>query len=503
VYRTLRFQLIASVVVTVVSGLGLSQWLSTRLSEQALEEDLRDRAAFVADTVSTLWEGGNRKELHQQLTTLVGGQRAISAVDILRVQQGRWTVSETTRAEETSRPALSERDAALVAADQPVRVPLADGSSGWRLVVPVKRSDSVVGAVQVEVRPAEFRQLQRWLRILDGIVLVGSIVLVSLVLAFLLERRVTRPVTALVGAMRRAEAGDLSARADVPTGGDFEFLARRFNGMVTRVGELTTGLEARVTRATRDLASKNRELQAANEQLAAAQLEVARAERLAAYGQMAATIAHELGTPLNSVLGYTQLLLRDEPAAERAEKLAIIESQVQRMADTIRDVLGRARDQALARAPVAVDLLVAESLTFVSPRIDSRNLVVRTEIPNGLPPVVGDATALRQVLINLLTNAIDATEPPGTITVRAARGSDDGSHEGYVELVVSDTGVGMTAEQLRRAREPFYTTKAAGRGTGLGLVIVDHIVRAHRGRFLMESRPGHGSTMHVQLPLET
>jgi len=106
------------------------------------------------------------------------------------------------------------------------------------------------------------------------------------------------------------------------------------------------------------------------------------------------------------------------------------------------------------------------------------------------------------VLLNLLTNAIDATEPPGTITVRAAVLSQNGRPAPSLELTVSDTGHGMAPEELRRAVEPFYTTKAPGRGTGLGLAIVDHIVRAHGGQLEVESERGHGTSVHVRLPME-
>jgi len=271
--------------------------------------------------------------------------------------------------------------------------------------------------------------------------------------------------------------------------------------MLARLEDLTAGLESRVRQATRELADANRELKEANEKLWSAQLEVGRSERLAALGQMAATIAHELGTPLNSVLGYTQLLLREDLPAEQATKLAVIESQVQRMIETIRSVLDRTRDRAIGHGPVPLAPLVSEALALVTTRLAGRALVLRSEIPPDLPPVPGDPAALRQVLINLLANAIDATEPPGTIVVGARVLSSNGRGP-QMEIAVSDSGHGMSEEEIRRVFEPFYTTKAPGRGTGLGLAIVDHIMRAHGGQVVVESSPGRGTTMRVRLPLE-
>src|SRR3989441_6911412 len=147
---------------------------------------------------------------------------------------------------------------------------------------------------------------------------------------------------------------------------------------------------SRVRQATGELADANRELKEANAKLWSAQLEVGRSERLAALGQMAATIAHELGTPLNSVLGYTQLLLREDLPAEQASKLAVIESQVQRMIETIRSVLGRTRDREIGRGPVALAPLVAEALALVATRLAGREIALRRELAPDLPPVPGD-----------------------------------------------------------------------------------------------------------------
>jgi signal transduction histidine kinase len=275
--------------------------------------------------------------------------------------------------------------------------------------------------------------------------------------------------------------------------------------MLGQIEDLTNGLESRVRQATRDLAEKNRQLQDANERLWRAQLDVVRSERFAALGQMAATIAHELGTPLNSVLGYTQLLLRAAPPPGDAAKLSIIESQVERMIETIRSVLDRTRNRRAPKAPVAIRPLIDEALTLVSNRPGARGLTVGVDqVPSDLPPVPGDAIGLRQVLLNLLNNAIDATEPPGTVTVGAAVVSENGAAGSgrQLEIRVADTGRGLGPDEVRRVFEPFYTTKEPGRGTGLGLSIVDHIVRAHGGRVIVESQLGLGTTMRLRLPLE-
>ena len=502
VLRSLRFQLIAIVVATVATVLAAEQWVDTRLSERAMERDLKERGLLYLRTVDSLLAHTGTESLRRELKAIVEGDREVTAIDVLRWRGGRFEPFITTRAP-TDAPATFNADAestllreGFLRLDAP-----AHGAVSWRMATPVTRAGRIVGATEVDVSLAEVYRLEHSLRLTDFAFLGSSIILISCLLALFLERRVTHPVATLVGGMQHVERGELDARVSIGGGGEFAFLAGSLNRMLARLQELTSHLESRVRDATQALAGKNRELQDANERLWRAQLEVGRSERLAALGQMAATIAHELGTPLNSVLGYTQLLQRDSLAADQATKLAVIESQVQRMIETIRSVLDRTRDRQLARSPVALAPLVSEALALISTRLAGREVLMQSEIPPDLPPIPGDATALRQVLINLLANAIDATEPPGTITVRAGVLPANG-RGAQLEVSVADSGHGMAPDEVQRVFEPFYTTKAPGRGTGLGLAIVEHIVRAHGGQVLVESSPGSGTTMRVRLPLE-
>src|SRR5262245_28309437 len=505
VFRSLRFQLIAIVLATVATVLVAGQLLDTRLSERALERDLAERGLLYLRTVDSLWGRTGVEGFRRELKAIVEGDREVTAIDVLRWRGGRLTPAITTRPlAEAEQATLSPAAQEAMLRDGVVRVALTgrDGGTTWRMAMPVTRAGLYVGATQVEFSLVEVARLEHSLRLTGIALLAGSVIIISLLLGFFLERRVARPVADLVDGMRRAERGELGARVNVGGGSEFAFLAGSFNRMLARIEDLTSGLELRVRQATAELAEKYRELEEANEKLWRAQLEVGRSERLAALGQMAATIAHELGTPLNSVLGYTQLLRRDELGPTQLSKLEVIGSQVQRLTEARRSILDRARDRAVQRVPVAIAPLVAEAVGLISTRLADRDVVMRSEVPADLPTVPGDEVALRQMLINLLANAVDAIDPPGTITVAARVLSANGRGR-QLEVTVVDSGHGMATDQVRRVFEPFYTTKAPGRGTGLGLAIVDHIVRAHGGQVVVDSEPGRGTTMHVRLPLES
>jgi signal transduction histidine kinase len=503
-HRSLHFQLMAIVVCTVSVVLAITLGVESQLTERAIAQDLRERAELVLNAVDSLWTTSTPTELREKLLAMVRGDREIKAIDIFRLHDSGAEFDVTTRAPDAVGAAtLSNTQVAQLAKRSALSRPLpdADGVSGWRISVPLTRAGAVLGAAQVDVQSADASRLMRRLRWIDIAVLLTSIVLISALLTAFLERRVGRPVDALVAGMRQVSQGDLAARVRPRSEGEFRFLTERFNAMVARLEVLTGDLGEQVRQATEDLAQKNLQLHAINDKLWRAQLDIGRGERLAALGHMAGTLAHALGTPLNSVLGYVQLLRRETLAPDQKDKLAIVESQIQRMIDDIRGVLDRTRDVPVRRTPVDIAALVADAVTLLSSRLSARDIDLHTDLPVGLPNVPVDALSLRQALLNLLTNAIDATPPNGTIGVAARVLPAEPGQRAQLELAVSDSGHGMSPAEIRNAFEPFYTTKEPGRGTGLGLVIVEHIVRAHGGQVSAESAPGEGTTIRVRLPV--
>ncbi|MDX2169244.1 MAG: ATP-binding protein [Deltaproteobacteria bacterium] len=503
--RSLHVRLIAMVLGTVTTVLVLSQAIDSHLTERTIHEGRRERAALLLNAVDSLWDGATPQQLNERLGTLVAGDREVSAIDVVSFDAGRAALAASTRSPTQRAAALPDaRQVAALRADAaPHPLLLHASADTWRLGLPLWRHGAVVGAVQVDVDSAEDARLVHRLRWFGAAELLASVALISLMLTRFLARNVSGPVRALVDGMRRVERGELTARVAPTTDGELRFVAERFNDMIARLEALTNDLGAQVRRATASLAERNAQLQASNDRLWEAQLELGRGERLAALGQMAGTLAHELGTPLNSVLGYVQLLQRDARDAGQRDKLAIVESQLRRMIDEIRSVLDRTRDLPLRRGPVAVGALVADATGLVAARLAGRNLTLAADVAPELPSVRGEAIGLRQALLNLLCNAIDATPPGGTITVGAHLVHPDGAARPELELSVADSGAGMSPDELRRAFEPFYTTKSPERGTGLGLVIVDHIVRAHGGHIVAESTPGRGTAMRMRLPVES
>jgi PAS domain S-box-containing protein len=225
-------------------------------------------------------------------------------------------------------------------------------------------------------------------------------------------------------------------------------------------------------------------------------------ERLAALGRITGAIAHELGTPLNSVLGYTQLLANAELPDDARRRLKIIESQVQRMAEIIKHYLSRTRGAPHAYRPINLNELVLETLVQLEMRFQQSHVQVVTELSESLAVLKADGAALQRVMINLLTNAIDAMDAGGTITVTTRLTEPPESPRSGIVVEVIDTGVGIPAELLPRVFNLFVTTKNEAHGTGLGLAICQEIVRAHGGSIHISSQVGEGTCIRILLPTE-
>jgi two-component system NtrC family sensor kinase len=324
----------------------------------------------------------------------------------------------------------------------------------------------------------------------------------GLLMSVALRYVVDRPVQTFLRAIGRIEDGDPGATVRVTTADEFGLLASHFNAMVGRIRRFNDELQARVTEATGEIDRRYREVRELNSLLFDLQRRLTHAERLAVSGRIMAEVAHEVGTPLHSVAGHLELLRRDLPpgllAPALLRRLDIVETQVVRVIEIIARLLDLTRRPAAEPRAVDVNRLARDMGEVVRPGVVAAGLELAVEPAPGLPPVAGDPDQLQQAVLNLLTNAIDATLPGGRIRV-ATRGWPD---QGEVELSVADTGRGIAAPDRERVFEPFFSTKPPGHGTGLGLFITAQIVRDHKGRVEVESEPGRGSVIRVFLPAQ-
>lgn len=242
-----------------------------------------------------------------------------------------------------------------------------------------------------------------------------------------------------------------------------------------------------------------------------AEQQALRAQRMESLGTLASGMAHDLNNALSPILMAIQLLRDDPPASEREEMLDLVEETTRHSAELVQQVLGFARGVDGRRLPVDVAALVADAARLVRDTFPP-DVQWRDHVEDDVPHVVGDATQLYQVLVNLCVNARDAMVEGGQLVVRATRqeltelpvlAPPDAAPGTYVRLEVVDTGHGMPPEVVDRVFEPFFTTKETGQGTGLGLATSLGIVESHRGFMEVTSAPGAGSRFVIHLPAST
>lgn len=223
---------------------------------------------------------------------------------------------------------------------------------------------------------------------------------------------------------------------------------------------------------------------------------VSRAEHLAHIGQLAASLAHEIKNPLAGISGAIQVIRDTLPSdAPHRTVLAEVLRQVSRLDDTVKDLLVYARPAPLRLRECDVQSLFKRLLSMLAASPEAQRVQLECELPESFPTILADEGQLEQVFMNLLLNAMQASPDQGRIQVRGQR------QDRRVSITVSDQGPGMSDDVKKRAFEPFFTTRA--RGTGLGLSICQKMVEAHGGSITIQSQPGSGAELIVELPIES
>ena len=226
--------------------------------------------------------------------------------------------------------------------------------------------------------------------------------------------------------------------------------------------------------------------------------QIRESSRMASIGQLAAGVAHEINNPLTSVLGYSQLLLAQDPPASIAADVHRIYAEAKRAAKVVQDLLLFARKADYEKRYIDISPLLVRAQDLMSHEFIANNITVINQVPPDLPRTMADEHQMLQVFLNLLANAEQmcvSSHGRGRLVIGATASPDT------INISIHDDGPGIPPENVNRIFEPFFTTKDVGRGTGLGLSICYGIIRQHGGELWAESEDGKGATFHIALPL--
>ena len=376
-----------------------------------------------------------------------------------------------------------------------------EDSRAWIISTTVSTDGVPIGCLILTVSRSNLNAVTWDLVVRNLLLMLASFVVVVLVIHFFFLRSVRRPVKDLISVMESAEKGQLNVRARLQSWDEIGMLAAHLNRMLRRIENFSKEMGRKVEEATAELARRNEELQGINKELFETQKNLARSERLAVAGQLAASLAHEIGTPLNSISGHVQLLARRKGNDEStARRLLVIEKQVENIVRTVRQLLSWTRRFELRLELVDLRHVIEDAIVLSSPLLEARKIRVETRVAKDCPKIYGDSGYLHQVFLNLINNSADAMPRGGQLSIALAECGPDEYRE--VEVMVADTGTGMPRETLAHIFDPMFTTKQIGTGAGLGLAICEQIVRQHSGSIHAESESGQGTTFTIRLPLD-
>ena len=322
----------------------------------------------------------------------------------------------------------------------------------------------VVGMLYVGARESSFLRLVHNFNKRVAIIAFICILLAGII-AVPIARFITRPIDQLVKANRRLADGDMTVRVEAPGEGELAMLSRSFNTMV--------------------------------ETLYRTQQELLHKENLASVGQLAAGVAHEINNPLGTILLFAEVINKEIDADDpRREDIKMIISETIRCRKIVSDLLNFARQQEVLAQECDIHDLLEQVIEGISRKASFKKVTVLRQFSPQLPAIEADQAQLMQVFVNLLDNAADAMPAGGTITISTSLIDNQ-----RLEVRISDTGCGISEENLGKLFTPFFTTKPVGKGTGLGLSIVYGIIKTHRGQITVNSQLGQGATFIVILPV--
>lgn len=356
--------------------------------------------------------------------------------------------------------------------------------------------EHTTGFVKIAIDKSEFNKEIRAI-LLRSISTGVVFLLIAVFIAYNIVIGITRPLNRLTAAVAGLEAGTTVERVNVESTDEIGKLAAAFNNM-------TEVLIKREESLTSLNVSLNREI----EEKTSLQKEAMRSAQLAALGELAAGVAHEINNPINSIINHAQLLIDEGSEAGGTAYAGQIIREGDRVASIVRSLLSFARDRQGDKSPVSITDAITESLNLVGAQLKKDNIRVILEIPPALPDVMAYMYQLEQVFLNIISNARYALNQkyPAAHADKILEISGEEAVLGnspYVRVIFHDHGIGMPADIMHKAMNPFFTTKPAGTGTGLGLSISYGIISDHGGTLVISSIEGSFTEVSIELPVKT
>ena len=480
---SLKSKIIIAISSILAITIGLGTWINIGYQRAQMEDALEDNVLIISNTIdrslANAMLDGKSKEV-QHILEAVGGYHNIQEVKIfspngvILKSSKRWMIGRkvdaTTQkwflADRFKKP-IKRRDEGIFS----VLFPIDNDPRCFRCHGSTVRLN---GVLAVDVSMASTQEKVGALSKTMFLWAFGVTAILAVSLSLFLTNLVTSPIKDLIITMERAERG-LEAWVEVKSSDDIGRLGEAFNSLLTKL-----------ERARRRVERYHYE-------------QMKRADRLASIGEMAAGIAHEIKNPLAGIAGVIQVLKKEQAVGDpKRMVLEEVLSQVERMDKAVRNLLSFARPPEPRMTLVDINELIGKLLDFLAPQFAKNSILAERRLATGLPWLTLDPDLIQQAFINIALNAIQAMPRGGKFIVESRANKPTADEPGSVEIVFTDSGKGISVENLNRIFNPFFTTRQ--QGTGLGLSITQRIIEQHSGEINVISSSENGASFTITFP---
>jgi two-component system NtrC family sensor kinase len=510
-YRSLKAKILVSVILVVMVIEGVFVYLNIRSLSSQMIEKTEEEAFNLSETIRLSIRNAmikDRRDEYQRIIEDVAQRKGIVEVRIFN-KSGEITASSDQtkvgtvvdkKAEACYGCHREDEAKVLLPSDSKTRVYHAERQRLLGLINPIynepscypchARGTNVLGVldtmISLEAFDKEKSQIYNRM-VVSGII---SVLILSFLLSLLLGRFVNKPIDRLLTAIKKAAGGNLDQAVAIRSRDELGELSLSFNDMISELKRSRDAIEEWTQTLEKRVQERTQELEKVHDQLI-------HAGKMAALGELAAGVAHEINNPLTGVLTFSSLMLKkaDENHPWRKDLETIVQ-QTSRCRNIVKGLLDFARQRKPDKKEWDIHTLIERTLTLVEKQAPFQNINIVKEFGTQIPFLFVDGDQVQQVFMNILLNAADVMAEGGTLTIRT------GWKDAAAEVSFTDTGPGISREHLSRLFDPFFTTKQTGKGTGLGLAISYGIVQSHGGKIQVESELGKGATFRVMLPVD-
>jgi len=507
---SLKTKILLNVIFVVMVIEGVFVYLNIRSLSRQMIEKTEEEAFNLSETIRLSIRNAmikDRRDEYQRIIEDVAQRKGIVEVRIFN-KLGQITVSSDgmkvgtavdKNAEACSGCHLEDEAKVLLPSDSKTRVYHTEKQRLLGLINPIynepscfpchPRTTNVLGVLDTIISLEGFENEKA--RIYNRMMISGiiSVLVLSFLLSLLLTRFVDRPIGRLLTATQRAANGNLDQTVVIRSQDELGKLSDSFNNMISELKRSRDAIEEWTQTLEHRVQERTQELQQVQDQLI-------HAGKMAAIGELAAGVAHEINNPLTGVLTFSSLMLKkvDENHPWRKDLETIVQ-QTSRCRNIVKGLLDFARQRKPDKKEWDVHTLIERTLMFVEKQVPFQNIKIVKDFKTGIPMLFVDGDQIQQVFMNILLNAADAMAGGGAITIKTD------SKDGVAVVTFTDTGCGIAKEHLPKLFDPFFTTKQTGKGTGLGLAISYGIIHSHSGEIIVESEGGKGATFRIKIPI--